>query len=114
MAIDGAVEHRVASNVVITGGVLFIASKVLKYWAIASLGTFWTFRVIVVPGAALVDSGPYRWLRHPNYVAVVGELIGFAVLVNALIAGPLAVLLFGYLLRRRVVAEEAALADSRN
>ena len=47
---------------------LFILAKALKWWAILSLGRSWTFRVIVVPGDAPVASGPYAWLRHPNYV----------------------------------------------
>jgi len=56
--------------------VLVLAAQALRYWAIASLGPRWNVRVIVVPGAAVVAAGPYRWLRHPNYVAVAVE--GFA------------------------------------
>ena len=56
-----------------------MAAKALKWWAILTLGRFWTFRVIVVPGATLVAGGPYRWLRHPNYVGVIGELVGVGV-----------------------------------
>jgi methyltransferase len=56
--------------------VLVLASQALRWWCIATLGPRWNTRVIVVPGLALVASGPYRWLRHPNYVAVVVE--GFA------------------------------------
>ena len=47
--------------------------------------------MIVVPGDPLVASGPYRYLRHPNYVGVVGELVGAALMTRALITGPLAV-----------------------
>ena len=56
--------------------VLVVASQALRYWCIASLGEQWNTRVIVVPSLHLVTRGPYRWLRHPNYVAVVIE--GFA------------------------------------
>ena len=52
------------------GLAVFAAAKLLKWWAIRSLGPYWTFRVIVVPGSSRVDSGPYRFLRHPNYIAV--------------------------------------------
>lgn len=84
-------------------GVAFLAAaKCLKWWAIASLGSSWTFRVIVVPGAPLVAGGPYRWLRHPNYVAVVGELAGVAIANGARIAGPLSLAVFGWLIWRRV------------
>lgn len=56
--------------------VLAIGSQGLRWWCIRTLGTRWNTRVIVVPGMPLVDSGPYRWFAHPNYVAVVVE--GFA------------------------------------
>ena len=55
---------------------VFAGAKALKWWAIDTLGGAWTFRVIVVPDAPLVARGPYRWLRHPNYVGVLGEFIG--------------------------------------
>lgn len=110
MAIDGVVEGGSSTRTLVAGAALWLAAKALKFWAIRSLGTFWTFRLIVVPGAPLVVTGPYRWLRHPNYVAVVGELVGFALLVGARVAGPLGLVCFGYLLRERIVAEEAALA----
>jgi methyltransferase len=53
-----------------------ILANVLRWWCIATLGERWTARVIVLPGAPLVRSGPYRWFSHPNYVAVIIE--GFA------------------------------------
>ena len=53
-----------------------LASQALRWWCIATLGPRWNTRVIVVPGLPLVTGGPYRWFRHPNYVAVVVE--GFA------------------------------------
>ncbi len=62
--------------------VLVLASQALRWWCITSLGRRWNTRVIVVPGLAPVRRGPYRLLRHPNYVAVVVE--GFALpLVHA-------------------------------
>ena len=91
------------------GLVIFTAAKLLKIWAIASLGTAWTFRVIVRSGVPLVASGPYRWLRHPNYVAVVGELAGVALMSGARISGPLGAILFGLLMLRRISIEERAL-----
>ncbi len=97
----------------IEGLVLFVAAKLLKWWAIFTLGDAWTFRVVVRPGAPLVASGPYRWLRHPNYVAVIGELAGVALMSGARIAGPLGTLAFGALMFRRIVIEERALAASR-
>jgi methyltransferase len=96
------------------GLVLFAASKAIKWWAIVTLGPFWTFRVIVLPGASLVAAGPYRFLRHPNYVAVVGELVGAALMTGARLAGPLATVLFCALMLRRVQVENRALLLARN
>lgn len=94
------------------GLVIFAAAKALKYWAIASLGPRWTFRVLVPPGAPLVVSGPYRWLRHPNYVGVIGEIVGFGTMVGAPAACIVSALWFGRLLWRRVKVEEHALKTS--
>ncbi|MCW2603950.1 MAG: Isoprenylcysteine carboxyl methyltransferase, partial [Pseudonocardiales bacterium] len=52
---------------------LVVLAQALRWWCITVLGPRWNTRVVVVPGMALVRRGPYRWLRHPNYVAVVIE-----------------------------------------
>jgi methyltransferase len=76
----------------------------------AHLGPRWTFRVLVLPGAPLVRSGPYRLLRHPNYVAVIGEILAIAVALQAPAAGVIATLGFGWLIWRRIDVEKRALA----
>ena len=96
-------------NWFVSGALLFAASKALKYWAIRTLGERWTFRVMVLPGAPLVRTGPYRYIDHPNYVAVAGELTGAAMMCGARVAGPLAIVVFGALLWARVRFEVAAL-----
>jgi len=95
----------------LVGAVVFAAAKALKWWAIVTLGRSWTFRVIVVPGAPLVTGGPYRFFRHPNYVGVMGELAGVALLTHAWLTGPLALLVFGLLLVGRIRVEERTLRD---
>jgi methyltransferase len=92
-----------------TGLLLFTAGKALKWWAIITLGDFWTFRVLIVPGTTALRSGPYRWFRHPNYVGVVGEVVGVALACGAVLTGPLALLIFGALLVRRIQIENRAL-----
>lgn len=62
---------------------LVVASQALRWWCIATLGPRWNTLVVIVPGMPRVTSGPYRWMRHPNYVAVVIEgialpMVGFA------------------------------------
>ena len=85
-----------------SGVVLFAASKALKYWAIRTLGERWTFRVFVLPGLPLVNDGPYRYVAHPNYIAVVGELAGTAMMMRAALTGPVMLLLFGAALVARI------------
>jgi methyltransferase len=53
---------------------IYLALQVARYWIIVSLGRYWTTRIIAVPGAALVKRGPYRFIRHPNYVVVIAEI----------------------------------------
>jgi methyltransferase len=91
------------------GLALFAAAKTLKWWAVGTLGQAWTFRVIVRAAVPLVDSGPYRFLRHPNYVAVAGELVGVALMSGARIFGPLMTLLFCGLMLKRIAVEDRAL-----
>ena len=109
MALEGAWWGPAPGATTLMGGLLLGLSKGLKFWAIASLGSRWTFRVLVPPGAPLVTSGPYGFLRHPNYVAVMGELASMALIVGARVTGPVAMLLFGVLIRHRIRVEEAAL-----
>jgi methyltransferase len=92
------------------GLTLLMAAKGLKYWAIATLGTRWTFRVLVPPGSSRVTAGPYRVLPHPNYMAVAAELAGFGLMLHAGWVGAAATLWFVFLMWRRVRVEESALA----
>lgn len=109
MLAEGAVRGVPPANLIAAGAAVFAASKALKWWAIVSLGEAWTFRVIVVPGAARVAAGPYRYLNHPNYVAVIGEIVAIALAAGALITGSIAVAFFGALIARRVRVENRAL-----
>jgi methyltransferase len=53
---------------------VFLSLQVLRAWVLMTLGPRWTTRIIILPGAPLVTSGPYRILSHPNYLVVVGEI----------------------------------------
>jgi len=114
MAIESALHASVASSAVLLGLAIFGCGKVIKFWAIAALGPRWSFRVLVLPGAPLVTSGPYRWMRHPNYVGVVGELVGMMLIASAWINGPTGLLFFGWLLQQRIEAENRALGLDRS
>jgi methyltransferase len=109
MVLEAWVSGRAFGVAALAGSVVFIGAKALKYWAIATLGDRWTFRVLVPPGSSRTLGGPYRVLRHPNYIGVAGELLGFALLAGAPIAGALACAGFGALLIARIRVEERAL-----
>jgi methyltransferase len=109
MIVEAWLRGAAAGAAFFVGLVLFLSAKGLKYWAIATLGWRWTFRVLVPPRSARIVTGPYRLLRHPNYAAVAGELVGMALMAHALLAGPVALALFGLLMLRRIRVEERAL-----
>ena len=81
----------------------------LRYWAIATLGERWNTRVIVLPDAAPVTSGPYRFVRHPNYVAVVAELMLVPLIHGAWITALVFTAANAVLLTVRIRVEEEAL-----
>jgi methyltransferase len=110
MLAEGAWRGAGPDTLWIIGVGLFAAAKAIKYWAIASLGVRWTFRVLVPPGSQRTVRGPYRWISHPNYVAVALELAGVALAMHARVAGPIGLAGFSYLMWRRVRIEERALA----
>ena len=87
-----------------------IASQSLRWWCIATLGRQWNTRVIVVPGLPLVSGGPYRLLRHPNYVAVVLEGAALPLVHSAWFTAAGFTVLNAALLARRIQVEERALA----
>jgi methyltransferase len=109
MLAEGAVRGIPATGVLAAGVAVFAVAKLVKWSAILALGPSWTFRVIVVAGDRLVATGPYRYLRHPNYLGVVGELAGVALMTGAFFSGSLALLVFGALLLKRIAVEERAL-----
>lgn len=86
-----------------------VLAQGLRWWCITVLGLQWNTRVIVVPGLSLVAGGPYRWFRHPNYVAVVAEGIALPLVHDAWITAIVFTLLNIPLLAVRIRAEEAAL-----
>jgi methyltransferase len=109
MAIEGALRGPASPDVLVLGLAIFGFAKALKVWAISSLGPRWSFRVLVLPDAPLVATGPYRLVRHPNYVAVMGELLGMLLIVWAPVIGVVSLAGFGLLLIRRIRVEDRAL-----
>lgn len=89
---------------------LVVASQALRWWCVATLGHQWNTRVIVVPGLSLVSAGPYRWLRHPNYVAVVVEVAALPLVHTAWVTALVFTVVNAAILAVRIPVEERALA----
>ena len=81
----------------------------LRYWAITTLGERWTTRILVRPGVPLVSEGPYRWSRHPNYLAVVIEIVALPLVHGAWLTATVFSIANAALLTVRIRAENAAL-----
>jgi methyltransferase len=92
---------------------VFVLLEVLRVWVIASLGPFWTTRIVTLPGAPLVRRGPYRFIRHPNYVVVAGEILVLPLVFGAWRIALIFTLLNLAVLAWRVRVEEQALAPRR-
>ncbi len=89
---------------------LLAGATALRYWAISTLGERWTTRILVRPGLPLVTGGPYRWLRHPNYLAVVIEIAALPLVHGAWLTAVVFSVVNAALLTVRIRAENAALA----
>ncbi|MGH6829102.1 MAG: isoprenylcysteine carboxyl methyltransferase family protein [Rhizomicrobium sp.] len=92
----------------------FVLLQIARLWAIASLGRYWTTRIISLPRAPLVKKGPYRFLRHPNYVVVAGEILALPMAFSEWGVAALFSLANGLLLLWRIREEETGLAPRRN
>lgn len=90
-----------------------VLAQGLRWWCIATLGRQWNTRVVVVPGLSLVRSGPYRWFRHPNYVAVVAEGVALPLVHTSWVTAVVFTVLNAWLLTVRIRTEDAALAGVR-
>ncbi|MGW6745678.1 isoprenylcysteine carboxyl methyltransferase family protein [Streptomyces sp. NPDC055025] len=86
-----------------------VAAQGLRWWCIRTLGPRWNTRVLVVPGLPLVTGGPYRLLRHPNYVAVVAEGLALPLVHGAWITALVFTVLNAALLTVRIRCENGAL-----
>lgn len=89
-----------------------VAAQALRYWAIVTLGIRWNTRIIIFPNAAPVTSGPYRFLRHPNYLAVIIEMACIPIIHGCWLTAAIFSVGNAALLTLRVRYEEAELGES--
>ena len=92
--------------------VAFILLQCGRFWVIATLGSRWTTRVMVLPGARRIRSGPYRYVNHPNYLIVIGEIAVTPMMFGAWTLAVVASALNLLVLRIRIRVENAALEEA--
>lgn len=93
---------------------LFVAAQALRFWTLRTLGVRWCTRLLVVPGMELATGGPYRFLRHPNYLVVFVELLALPLLFGAVLTAVGATTVNVLLLVLRIRQEEALLSSLTN
>lgn len=91
----------------------FVLLQIGRVWVIATLGPYWTTRIITLPGAPLIRSGPYRFVRHPNYVVVAGEIAILPLVFGEIMVALVFSVLNAGLLFWRIREEDAALSIRR-
>ncbi|HVU20268.1 MAG TPA: isoprenylcysteine carboxylmethyltransferase family protein, partial [Rhizomicrobium sp.] len=92
---------------------VFVVLQALRVWVLATLGPYWTTRIITLPGAPLVRRGPYRLLRHPNYTVVVGEIAVLPLAFGEIWVAVVFTVLNAAMLAWRIRQENEALAVRR-
>jgi methyltransferase len=88
---------------------VFVILQILRVWVLVTLGERWTTRILVPPGAPLINGGPYRYFSHPNYAVVVGEIFVLPVVFGLLWYAIAFSILNAIVLAVRISAEEQAL-----
>ncbi len=89
--------------------IIFICTQILRYWAIFTLGKRWNTKILVLPNSDLIQSGPYKYLKHPNYTAVIIEIAVIPLLFSCYYTAIIFSILNLIVLKRRVRIEEESL-----
>ena len=92
----------------------FVAAQFLRVWSISSLGYFWNTKIMILPGADVVAKGPYKFMRHPNYVIVATEILVLPLIFQAYATAVIFTILNIAILSVRIRIEEWALSESTN
>lgn len=93
---------------------IIVLTQVIRYWAVFSLGYFWNTRIIIIPNTDVVSKGPYRFLKHPNYLVVALEILCIPLLFNAFLTSILFTFTNVLLMKVRIPVEERALGKNTN
>lgn len=91
--------------------IVFMTLQALRVWVVATLGPYWTTRIITLPGAPLIRRGPYKYVRHPNYLIVAGEIASLPLVFGEIWVAAIYSLLNAAILSWRIKVENRALTE---
>ncbi|TDL33102.1 isoprenylcysteine carboxyl methyltransferase [Jeotgalibacillus sp. S-D1] len=94
--------------------VLFGLTQIVRIWCLLSLGRYWNTKILILPGAKVVRRGPYKYIKHPNYVIVTIEILLLPLLFQAYVTAVVFTFLNAAMLSVRIPAEEKALKRLTN
>ncbi|WP_017729212.1 isoprenylcysteine carboxyl methyltransferase family protein [Halalkalibacterium ligniniphilum] len=114
LIVEVNISERIVTPWMLLPFSLFLVAQIGRIWALVSLGRFWNTRIMILPGAELVARGPYRYLRHPNYVIVMIEFLMLPLMFGAFVTMFVFSILNGVMLFVRVKEEEKALQETTN
>ena len=92
--------------------ILFILAQFLRYWAIGTLGRYWNTKILVIPETMPINRGPYKYMKHPNYIAVITEIAVIPLIFSCYLTAVVFSILNILVLRRRIKIEEKALSGA--
>lgn len=90
--------------------ILFLLAQALRYWAISSLGYYWNTKILVTPNTSPISRGPYKYIKHPNYLAVIVEIAVIPLIFSCYLTFIIFTILNLIVLKRRIRIEEQALS----
>ena len=104
-----ALDRRVSAIVAAPAAALFVAANLLRWWVIRTMAGHWNVNVVDSLALGVVTAGPFRWIRHPNYVAVFVELLALPLIGGAYVTAAIGAVLHALVLARRIGVEERVL-----
>ncbi|WLR53026.1 isoprenylcysteine carboxylmethyltransferase family protein [Bacillus tianshenii] len=94
--------------------VLFVSAQYIRFWSLKSLGRFWNTKILVLPNVNVISKGPYKYIRHPNYLIVTMEIFLLPMMFEAYYTALMFSLANGIILKVRITAEEQGLMQHTN
>ncbi|TFB24006.1 hypothetical protein E3U55_04115 [Filobacillus milosensis] len=101
--------HGWEREISLTLVIMFVLIQALRFWSLISLGRYWNTKVIVLPNAQIVQKGPYKWIKHPNYIVVGLEFLIIPLMFHAFVTATLFLGMHLWLMSKRIPMENQAL-----